>query len=344
MTSDRLHLNRMRLPLDPGSGVKSVTLTASPDEDWGLLVVAVTLEGADESSDEAAREGSSNVWRDAQVRWENLSGYPDVEVRRDRDPRGGERIYAPTRLVLASSSRENHARHEIELTLSGDPAGKPRVGIESDGMQIVSNYCLGGVPESMRFSIAARDGRLALDLIPGPNCETGRLPEPQTGYGIWRAPQGNFVRVERVRVRSVGRLEHSAATQPPLRYGWLLPAATGEAGRGGLVVDHEDALGPMLRHKWTAGGFRADLPDGRYRVTIRHTTYGASSGSVFVDLFANDQKVLNCVEVDDEVHQFDAVAAASAGITLTWRQPKVHARCPRYAIRSFVFEPMDQNR
>jgi hypothetical protein len=87
--------------------------------------------------------------------------------------------------------------------------------------------------------------------------------------------------------------------------------------------------------KWKAGGFRADVPNGRYRVTFHHTLY-ARIGTVFVELKANGKVVFDG-EVDYRTDVFDA-DVTEGHLTIEWRQPTVNVRVPSYAVRGIVIE------
>ena len=330
LTDDRTHLNAMTLPLRAEAALESLTFR-SADEDWGLLLAALTLEGLEDGTTPDA------PWRDVvPVAWHDLPGWLDVKRRRVPDG-AGLKLFAPARGTAPMAD----GWYEVELTVSGDPEGCPRLRVENLGRQVLADYCLAGQGgrEAVRFLAEARDSLLTLDLIPGQNYATGSL-FPAKGYvgsyGAWWSPNGNFTRVESLRARTLDpdrRVELPAAAH----YGWLLPGASSEAVLGGLVVDHEDAdEGSPTTMKWRAGGFRADLPNGRYKIILHHSTY-AKMGTVFVDIFANGRKVIGEREVDEEAVEFEAQATGGF-IELTWRQPRTHCRVPRYSIQHIIFE------
>jgi len=333
LTDDRMHLNVMRLPLLP-KPVESVTLR-STNENWGLLLAAVTLE------DDFKEDYSG--WKEVtRPTWEDLPGWPDIKKRREKDKRG-MRLMAPSRIKTALPD----GFYEVELTISGDPNpfAAPHLRVECEGAQVLSDYGIGATAERVCFPAKAVSGTLALDLFPGPNHATGKLVQLGRGkgsyavgaYGNWRAPEGNFTRIESVRVRP---LEQSATRWPSpagMRYGFLLPGATGESARGGLVLDHEDSddFTPTTM-KWKAGGFRADLPNGRYKIFLHHTTF-ADLGTIFVDLAVNGKPAWSG-EVNYETIELTA-ESVDGHITIEWRQPKSNVRCPRYVIRGIIVEP-----
>jgi hypothetical protein len=304
----------------------------------------------------------------------------DVTTRRVAEPEGAMRLYAPCTLQTSLAD----GIYEMQLTVSGDPEGAPRLRVLNDGVQILADYCLAGgeLRETITFLARATSGKLHLDLIPGQNYATGSL-FPAKGfvgsYGAWWSPRGNYTRVQDIRVvrrvedqsirwptaealpaalpmaatlrvagdsatRSVAAMKSDVGSCAPasarIRFGWLLPGASSECAFGGLVVDHEDAdEGSPTTMKWRAGGFRVELTHGRYNCTVRHSSY-AKMGTVFVDIFANGQKVVDSLEVDQTTTQFTA-CTVNGTIELTWRQPRVHSRVPRYAIQAIVFERID---
>lgn len=288
-------------------------------------------------------EDKGEGWDVVEATWEDLPGWPDVKVRRKADKRG-MRFMAPCRMKTLAAN----GFYEVELIVSGDPNpfAAPHLRVECAGSQVLTEYGLpgDGKSERVRFHAKAESGTLALDLFPAPNHATGKLSQLGHGkgsyavgsYGNWRAPEGNFTRVEKVRIRPVSDGEVRWPKPSGIRYGFLLPGATGEAARGGLIVDHEDSddFTPTTM-KWKAGGFRADVPNGRYKVIIHHTTY-ADLGTIFIELKANGTKVLER-ELDYATDEFE-VDVTKGNLTLEWRQPKSNIRCPRYAIRGIVLE------
>ena len=367
LTDDQSHLNKMVLPLRDGAEVESLTFR-STDEDWGLLLAAVTMEYGDAMNardDECGRRlrapiGGLSTYSEAgrraeapptfigppfettfqtcQAHWSDLPGWFNVKERREV-PNGGTKLFAPCRVTVPLAD----GVYEVEFTVSGDPEGCPRLRIENNGRQVLADTCLaaGEQRETIRFLAATQNGALALDLIPGQNYATGSL-FPERGftgqYGAWWSPQGNFTRVENLRVR---KLDGVSALPVPagIRYGWLLPGASAETLHG-LIVDHEDADGnSATTMKWKAGGFRADVANGRYRVVLYHSTY-APLNTVIIDLFANGKQVCREREVAEEVFEFEA-EATDGYIQIEWRQPRTHSRVPRYAIRGIVLERVD---
>ena len=102
-------------------------------------------------------------------------------------------------------------------------------------------------------------------------------------------------------------------------------------------MDHEDADGnSATTMKWKAGGFRVDVPNGRYKVALHHSTY-APLNTVIVDLFANGKLVCREREVADEAFPFDT-DVTEGYLQIEWRQPRIHSRVPRYAIRGIILE------
>ncbi len=335
MTDDRAHLNRMTLPLRPGQVLESLTFRAEPGEQWALLLAAATLET---DAPRASEPPFASVAPDA-ITWNDLPGWIDVQQRRDRDAEG-VRLYAPHQLTIAAVD----GAYEVELIVSGDAEGASRLRIENADRQVLCDYCLAGNGqlETLRFPATAINGRLTLDLIPATNYATGSL-FPEKGfvgsYGAWQSPAGNFTRIVQVRLRRAGNETDAHRIAPKGRsFGWLLPGASGDTFAG-LVVDHEDAdEGSPTTMKWRAGGFRADLPNGRYRVRLFHGAY-AKNAKVIIDVFANGKKVIDAAELADSVDSFEA-EATEGFIELTWHQPRTPSRVPRYAIRGIVFEPL----
>jgi hypothetical protein len=327
LTDDQSHLNKFVLPLRSDVEVESLTFRSS-NEDWGLLLAAMTMEAV--ATDVRRWTGDSSV-----AAWSDLPGWLNVKKRREADGDAME-LFAPSR--FSTSVADGH--YEVELTLSGDPEGCPRLRIENAGYQVLADYCLsgGGQHETIRFFAQARDGKLTLDFIPGQNYATGSLfPEKGfTGqYGAWWSPDGNFTRIENIHLRATAE-DHTLPPPSSIHYGWLLPGASAETLHG-LIVDHEDADGnSATTMKWKAGGFRADVPNGRYKLMLHHSTY-APLNTVVIDLFANGKQVCHEREVADEVFEFTA-DVTEGFLQIEWRQPRTHSRVPRYAIRGIIFE------
>ena len=374
ITDDRMHLNVMRLPLK-AKPVESITLR-STDENWGLLLVAATLETHDvtphlsspprgEAKSIGTKRSSSNRissplgeedkgegWVVASPTWRDLPGWPDINERRKADKKG-MRLMAPNRLIVGAhgSAPISDGFYEVQLTISGDPHpyAAPRIRVECGDVQVLADYCLpgNGKVERIHFYARAEDGTLVLDLHPGANHATGKLPQLGLGkgtyavggsYGNWRAPEGNFTRIENIRIRPVPASEVAWPKPKGRQYGFLLPGASGEAARGGLIVDHEDSNDfTPTSMKWKAGGFRVDLPNGRYKVTMHHTTY-ADLGNIFLELTMNGRRVYEG-EIGYQTDKFEA-EVTSGHLTMEWRQPHSNIRCPRYAIRGIVLEKM----